>query len=207
MNSKFLSMCGCLFLAAVFLLAGAAGGVYLYRELARSSFQAGPAVTERHEGPAMNAAEPAQNAVRLPLYHWSPEQAMARSKAGQALSGYARQYARIMENNAAVLNGVLKRNAKNLKAGEAQKMIAEFKRRRDAAPQDARMFIRSLVAAELKKDSRFADAYILEGELTFTQAPASADITSEVVAMLDKMKITLPPLPRQLDPQTGQPAK
>ena len=52
-----------------------------------------------------------------------------------------------------------------------------------------------------------ADAYILEGELTFTQAPASADITSEVVAMLDKMKITLPPLPRQLDPQTGQPAK
>lgn len=207
MNSKFLSICGCLFLAAVFLLTGAAGGVYLYRELARSSFQTDRTVTERHEGLATKTTDISQSAVRLLLYHWSPEQVMARSKAGQSLSEYARQYARIMESNAAILNGALKRNAKNLKAGEAQKMVAEFKRRRDAAPQDARMFIRSLAAEELKKDPRFADAYILEGELTFTQAPASADITSEVVEMLDRMKITLPPLPRQLDPQTGQPAK
>lgn len=223
MKSKFLSLCGCLFLAAVFALGGAAGGIIAYRQfadalvpnLARQVAEqlkiirpAGKADTVEFTK-AIPTPVPAEKVpdsdsrqtVALPLYYWDLDQVMKQSTAGKALSNYAVQYAHVMASNAETLRKALKKDDKSAKAEEARAMIAQFEKRQAAAESDARAFVRRLVAKELQEKQRFVRAYIVEKKDAFTFAPVSADLSTYLIERLNEISLTLPQLPNLVDKQ------
>ncbi len=223
-NSKFLSLCGCLFLAAVFGVVGAAGGIYAYRQLndalvpqlaaqiamlLEKEKKALPIKIEQRDDEARASLSKGNNEKEtksgtqpeLPLYYWDLDRVMSQSKAGKMLTDYAAKYAQVMENNAAALRKALKKDDKSPKAEEARAMIAQFEKRRSAAEIDARAFVRRLVAKELQEEPRFANAYVIDDANTFMFAPVSADVSTFLIEQLNEVNLNLPQLPRSVELQ------
>ena len=219
MNNKFLSLCGCLFLSAVFGALGAAGGIYVYRQMyealvpqlaneiakrLEAKISPQPKIIEELPKNAPTLFEPASKseigqkttAALLPLYYWDLDRVMSQSKAGKMLIDYAVEYAQVMEHNAATLRKALKKGDKSPKAEEARTMIAKFEKQRIAAASDARAFVRKLVENELKGAPQFVSVYVLENKDAFTLLPVSADVTHFLIDRLNEVTLNLPQLPK-----------
>lgn len=221
-SSKFLSLCGCLFLAAGFGVMGAAGGIYVYRQMnetfvprlareialqleskllaqknetAEQANKAPMPPEQNNKKVSITSAAPAA----LPLYYWDLDRVMSLSKAGKMLTDYAAKYAQVMENNATALRKALKKDDKSPKAEEARAMITQFEKRRSAAENDARAFVRKLAEKELNGAERYSTAYVVENVAVFTKAPISADVTTFLIERLNMVDLNLPALPKVVE--------
>ena len=128
---------------------------------------------------------------------WDPERLMSSSAAGKAIDAYARGYADVMDKNIAALNAALASKEPRLNAGEARKLIAQYRERKMSAPVDARKLLLSLTVETVKSLGGYENAFLVE-KSAVTLAPESSDITPLLIAEFDRMKLNLPQLPKPI---------
>ena len=177
---------------------------------------AAPATVPAEPPPAVSA-EPAAAPEPPPLPHtadvsiprvygWNLELVLERSHTGRELRRYAKDYVDVMNKSIAELDKALAGNDKRLNRAEAQKLRADFVKRRDGMDKHTADFLARIVGEAFANEPELAGITLIE-QKNFTRLAKDADLTVKVIETIDRFHMKLPPLPKALKLEPPKPAQ
>ena len=162
---------------------------------------AAPATVPAEPPPAVSAEPPPPPHtadVSIPgVYGWNLELVLERSHTGRELRRYAKDYVDVMNKSIAELDKALKSNDKRLNRAEAQKLRADFVKRRDGMDKHTADFLARIVGEAFANEPELAGITLIE-QKNFTRLAKDADLTVKVIETIDRFHMKLPPLPKAL---------
>ena len=136
--------------------------------------------------------------VSIPgVYGWNLDLVLERSHTGRELRRYAKDYVDVMNKSIAELDKALKSNDKRLNRAEAQKLRADFVKRRDGMDKHTSDFLARIVGEAFANEPELAGITLIEHK-NFTRLAKDADLTVKVIETIDRFHMKLPPLPKAL---------
>ncbi len=203
----------CLALGASALILSGSGALRLLdsrAEQAQKQTQERGISTDMPVQPVSNPAEPAtppadhpaqaavssDTAPAFRVYVWNPDQVMKNTQPGRTVSKFAEAYQKVMDQNIKALNAAIADKKKRYDKAQAQKLIADFAKRKTTVENDARRLIRNMVRQTMRNSPK-KDALLIENDRA-TYVPNGVNITEELIRAIDPLKLDLPDPPKPI---------